>query len=258
MNSNLEHRIRKEKQKQWLWIAMSALLVVLFASYQLYTQAIPYLAQKIAVAIPQPVYQAVDKHTLTTLDDTELSKTQLSELKQQEISTLFSQLIDNKREAQHVYTLEFRNWEDQANAMALANGTIIITDAMVTLAADQQELSAILLHEIGHIEHNHVMESIVSSSLVFVGLGVILGDVTALSDLLLQGTIIGITQSYSKQAELEADKYASEHLIAQYGDHHAMSAVFQKLATENQDESSWLSTHPSFDERIEKIQSTKP
>ncbi|CAH9053941.1 Beta-barrel assembly-enhancing protease [Pseudoalteromonas holothuriae] len=253
MNSSLETRINAQQQKQWLWIIVSALIVVVFAGYQFYTQSIPYLAEKIAAAIPKSIYQAIDENSLTTLDDSELKSTKLSEAKQQELQLLFDKLVKDKADSEREFKLKFRNWNDQANAMALANGTVVITDAMVNLTTDQQELSAVLLHEIGHVEHNHVMESLVSSSIVYVSLSFLLGDISAVSNIALQGTVVGIHNSYSRQAELEADKYALTKLNALYGSDQAIKSVLTKLEKEHNSEFSWLSTHPSFEERIDKI-----
>ncbi|KAF7764840.1 hypothetical protein PCIT_b0925 [Pseudoalteromonas citrea] len=258
MNSSLESRVKKNKQTQRLWILTTTLIVTLFAGYQFYTQSIPYLAEKIATAIPEPIYRIVDESSLDALDESEFSGSQLDENKQKEVQTLFLQLIESEQTSQRQFTLALRHWQGQANAMALANGSIIITDAMVNLAADTQELSAILLHEVGHVKHNHVMESIVSSSIVFVGLSVVFGDISALSDIILQGTMTGVSQSYSRQAELEADKYAAQQLTALYGSHEAMTEIFTKLEKQHQDGPSWLSTHPSFNERIEEISKNTP
>ncbi|RJE76964.1 peptidase M48 [Pseudoalteromonas sp. MSK9-3] len=257
MNSSLESRVQKDKQKQRVWMITSTLVVTLFAGYQFYTQSIPYLAEKIATAIPEPIYRIVDESSLEALDESEFSHSQLDVNKQKEVQTLFLQLVENEKAAHRQFTLALRHWQGQANAMALANGSVIITDAMVNLTANPQELSAILLHEIGHVKHNHVMESIVSSSIVFAGLSVIFGDISALSDMILQGTMTGVTQSYSRHAELEADRYAAQQLTALYGSHEAMTEIFKKLNKQHPDGPSWLSTHPSFGERIEKLTKSK-
>ncbi|OCQ23844.1 peptidase M48 [Pseudoalteromonas luteoviolacea] len=254
MNS-IESRVKAQQQKQLLWICSTALLIMALAGYKFYTHGLPYLSEKIAAAIPASIYTTVDKNTLESLDDSEFEQSQLSETKQQALRSLFLSLLNEETTSERQFKLEFRNWDGKANAMALADGTIVITDAMVNLASEQQELSAVLLHELGHVEHNHVMESIVSSSIVFAGLTLTLGDVSALADVILQGAVVSINQSYSRQAELEADHYASEQLIALYGNAQAMQSILAKLAEEYPDETSWLSTHPSFEDRIKKIES---
>ncbi|WP_244951638.1 M48 family metallopeptidase [Pseudoalteromonas luteoviolacea] len=254
MNS-IESRVKAQQQRLWLWMISTALIIVVIAGYKFYTHGLPYLAEEIADTIPASVYTAVDESTLESLDDSEFEPSQLNEAKQQELRTLFSSLLNKDSTSERQFKLEFRSWGGKANAMALADGTIVITDAMVNLASAQEELSAVLLHELGHVEHNHVMESIVSSSIVFAGLTLILGDVSALADVILQGAVVGINQSYSRQAELEADKYASDQLVALYGNARAMQSVLTKLSEEYPNEMSWLSTHPSFEDRIQQIES---
>ncbi|MCF2859127.1 M48 family metallopeptidase [Pseudoalteromonas sp. SMS1] len=253
MNS-IERRVKSQQQKQWLWIVSTTLILITISGYKLYVHGLPYLAEKIAATIPAPVYTAVDKRTLESLDDAEFEPSQLDTIKQQTLRTLFASL-NNHSESERQFKLEFRRWNGKANAMALADGTIVITDAMVDLANEPEELSAVLLHELGHVEHNHVMESIVSSSLVVAGLTLTIGDISTLSDIILQGAVVGINQSYSRQAELEADHYASQKLVTRYGQAQAMECILAKLAEAYPNEVSWLSTHPSFEERIAKIDS---
>ncbi|PCK33072.1 M48 family metallopeptidase [Pseudoalteromonas piscicida] len=253
MSSKIHSKIRQSKQTQWLWIIAATVVVVLFSGYQFYTKGVPFLAEEISASLPKQIYQVIDEGSLDELDNSEFSESNLSEIKQQEIRALFVSLLGADTHAERDFKLEFRQWKDRPNAMALTNGTIVITDSMVKLATTQPELSAVLLHEIGHVEHNHVMESLVSSSIVFVSLSVVLGDISALSDIMMQGAILGINQSYSQQAELEADRYAHQALTKLYGNGSAMVTIFEKLASETDEPHSWLSSHPSFEQRIEKI-----
>ncbi|WP_017217624.1 M48 family metallopeptidase [Pseudoalteromonas sp. NJ631] len=253
MSSKIHNRIKQSKETQWLWIIAATVVVVLFSGYQFYTKGVPYFAEEISASLPKQIYQIIDEGSLNELDNSEFSESKLSEIKQQETRALFVSLLGANASSEREFKLELRQWKDKANAMALANGSIVITDNMVELASTQQELSAVLLHEIGHVEHNHVMESLVSSSIVFVSSSVVLGDISALSDLMMQGAMLGINQNYSQHAELEADLYAHNKLITLYGNSIAMISIFEKLAKESDEQHSWLSTHPSFEQRIEQL-----
>jgi Zn-dependent protease with chaperone function len=48
------------------------------------------------------------------------------------------------------------NRNSAANAFALPNGRVVVTDELVELLKnDSDALRAVLLHEIGHVQHHH-------------------------------------------------------------------------------------------------------
>lgn len=256
MSLTIQSRINQSqttKRAQWFLIFAATIIIVLLSGYQFYTKGVPYFSEKISESLPDQIYQVIDESSLQELDNSEFKASQLSLSEQEEIRALFKSLLKEGTHGNRDYKLEFRQWGGKANAMALANGTIIITDSMVTLSENPQELSAVILHEIGHVRHNHVMESLVGSSIVFVSLTIVFGDVSAVSDIMMQGAILGLNQGYSQQAEFEADFYANEKMNEMYGDNSGMISIFEKLAAETDDQHSWLSSHPSFEKRIEKI-----
>ena len=64
-----------------------------------------------------------------------------------------------------------------ANAFALPDGTIVVTDALVHLAENDEELLAVLAHEIGHVVHHHALRSVMQNSAVALLLAFALGVV---------------------------------------------------------------------------------
>ena len=50
------------------------------------------------------------------------------------------------------------------NAFALPGGTIIFTDEMIMLSEHDDELLAVLIHEIGHVVHRNGMRTIIQDS----------------------------------------------------------------------------------------------
>jgi len=251
----MKHQITdlSPEQKNWLWIGFSVLLLTSLATYKFLHSGVPYFSTSIANALPPSIYQSLDKSTLVSLDDSQFEPSTLTPEQKESVSELFNSLIQNDADQNKNYQLKFRQWQEQPNAMALANGTIIITDSMYKLADNDIQLASILLHEIGHVEHNHVMENLIGSSIITVSFSLLFGDISVLADILLQGTILGINQSYSKEAELEADAYAAKHLNNLYGSTDAMALIFEKLEKQAPSNNTWLSSHPEFSERIKEI-----
>ncbi len=87
------------------------------------------------------------------------------------------------------------------NAVTLPGGRIVIFDGLIAAAKSPDEVAGVIGHEIGHVRHHDVMESLLRQ----VGLSVLLGG--------LEGHVGGYTNAvlataYSRGAEARADGYA--------------------------------------------------
>ena len=87
------------------------------------------------------------------------------------------------------------------NAVTLPGGHILIFDGLLQQAGSPDELAGVIGHELGHVEHRDVIESLLRQ----LGLSVLLGG--------LDGNIGGYTNAlvssaYSRDAESRADQYA--------------------------------------------------
>lgn len=87
------------------------------------------------------------------------------------------------------------------NAVTLPGGHIVIFDGLLRKAVSGDEVAGVLAHEIGHVKHRDVMESLLRQ----LGLSVLLGG--------LDGQVGGYTNAllssaYSRDAEARADDYA--------------------------------------------------
>jgi len=94
------------------------------------------------------------------------------------------------------------------NAFALPSGTIVFTDEMIQISEHNDELLAVLTHEIGHIVHRHGMRSLFQDSILGFVLMSITGDVSGSSELFLGLPVMLTELAYSRSFEREADEYA--------------------------------------------------
>jgi Zn-dependent protease with chaperone function len=156
-----------------------------------------------------------------------------------------------------------------ANAQALADGTIIVTDQMVRLVLDRDgrlatageaQLLGVIAHEVGHIERHHIVRTLMSSSLSSALSAIMFGDFSAAA----AGLPAVLTQmQYSRNMELEADDYAAEVLRRNGLSPAYFADILQALERRYPTTSSiprwlshslnYLSTHPATDERIARL-----
>jgi len=90
------------------------------------------------------------------------------------------------------------------NAVALPGGRILIFRGLIDEAESPDEVAGVLAHEIGHVEHRHVMVALLRRF----GIGLLIGSGGTGAE---YGQAL-IESRYSRAAESEADAYSIEHL----------------------------------------------
>ena len=137
----------------------------------------------------------------------------LSDERQNDLQNKFSNLLPDSKEGLE-YSLVFRQGGlIGANAFALPDGTIVMTDELVELAHYDDEIVSILLHEIGHIVHRHSLRQIISHSGLAVLTVMMTGDVVSAGTLMLSLPNILMKSSFSREHETEADEYSRKEML---------------------------------------------
>jgi Zn-dependent protease with chaperone function len=185
---------------------------------------IPIAAKRIAYAVPQPVQNSMSEGTLELLDSLYLSPSELSR-EQARVLALASDAIEGVGITS--YAVELRTGIGP-NAMALPDGTIVITDDIVELCANDNELLAILYHEIGHLQNRHLLRRVLQSSFVSLGLILMSGNVETIDSLIALPTFY-LDMSYTRGFEIEADRYALQSLKDRGLGVDNFSAIMNKL-----------------------------
>jgi predicted Zn-dependent protease len=230
---------------------------VFLLSGLVYRYALPVLVE-VAVAVTPPVVpHLMSVSTLETLDRTVLDETKLDEAKQKAISDGFARIAANSSRGPAAYTLNFREGGAIGpNAFALPDGTLIITDELVELAdGDTEMLVGVLAHEIGHVELEHSLRQIYRAAGMTGLIMLIAGDVgDSIEDLLVQGGGL-LALSYSRDAEVAADRHSVELMQKAGYDPTAIARFFAIIETKLGDKSATniLSTHPGTPERKQAI-----
>jgi Zn-dependent protease with chaperone function len=173
----------------------------------------PWASTKIAYSLPMPVTEMISRQTLELLDKLVLEDSALPPSRQQSIREHFEDALLPRQRGEFAYRLHFRSMQEVPNAFALPAGDIIVTDRLVELAASQQEIDAVLLHEIGHVEHRHGLRQLLHSSFITIAIIMISGDVTAVNNLAIALPAFLLENHYSRQHESDADRFAFDHMM---------------------------------------------
>lgn len=238
--------------------ALIAIVVTLFSGLAFFRWGIPALAEEVAMRVPFSVEHSMGRQALLVFDKLGLVETStLAMSRQQELRQLFNQLTKGLQHAGS-YRLEFRlGSEIGANAFALPGGIIVMTDELVNLAKNDNELLAVLAHELGHQEYRHVMRRVLQSSAIVVIVAAVTGDVSAMSSVTIAVPTVLIESGYSRQLEAEADSFAFD-LLKKYGLSPVLFANIMERLSKNMPEFDgvlqYTQSHPATSERIRTAQ----
>ncbi len=145
------------------------------------------------------------------------------------------------------------------NAFALPGGIVIVTKGLFDLLETEDELAAVLGHEIAHVQRKHHFNVVKQQKLVGSMSSVVSSEV-AKDNALIAGYVSRATEimarGLDKSAEYEADRDGVV-LAARAGyDSSAMFTVLEKLAAgvgSGKDAALLYSTHPSPEERLSSL-----
>ena len=159
---------------------------------------------------------------------------------------------------------------DSANAFALPGGKVGVNTGLFRVAANQDQLAAVVGHEIGHViarhsnerlSHNALAEA--GSSLIgaYVGRNASAEQVKQVVALLGAGTQVGILLPYSRLHESEADQIGQE-LMAKAGfDPREAAHLWENMIKANGGNTSstrLLSSHPDSATRAKALAEHAP
>lgn len=151
--------------------------------------------------------------------------------------------------------------EDQANAFALPGGKIGVYNGLFDTAVNQDQLAAVMAHEVGHVLANHSNERASQSAIRNVGVAAaqILGVSDTTMQILNTGTQLGLFLPFNRTQESEADSIGIM-LMANAGFDPASSITLWENMTVGAGPRppEILSTHPSPSSRIEELESRLP
>ncbi len=240
-------------ENSYRYALLSVICVALFIWWGI-NYGLPSAARQVAFVLPVSVNEEVSKHTLSTLDKYLFKPSTLSTERKEKLTRDFETLIASRDDGFN-YQLHFRDGGAVGpNAFALPDGSVIFTDQIIKLAGDDEELIAVMSHEIGHVNMRHGLRRALQSSALPLLIIVITGDMSTASSVLAALPTILVESQYSQAFELEADAFAKDLLIQHEHDPMSLARLLEKLSSEHEEGTNdWFSSHPPTPERIEKL-----
>lgn len=161
------------------------------------------------------------------------------------------------------------NWEvvvfasPQINAFALPGGKIGVYEGMFDVFGNEDQLAAIVGHEIGHLDAEHAQKRMSAQVAKSAGLRILawvlnMGDVQYANEIaaaLGLGVEVGLLLPYSRDQELEADRLGLETMaLAEYDPRQAVDLWQRMQAAQGDRGPEFLATHPTPRSRIREIE----
>ncbi|OYW31969.1 MAG: hypothetical protein B7Z51_04220 [Methyloversatilis sp. 12-65-5] len=237
------------------------LSVLLLSVWLIMQYGLPWGARVAAPLVPDSVLTVLSARTLEWLDQVLTRPTALPPARQQALREALSSVasVDGQPIA---HTLLFRSGGQLgANAFALPDGTLIVTDELVVLAGADAPVLAVLTHELGHVQQRHGVRMLLQGSATALFMAWYLGDV---SSLLATAPTALVQAGYSRDMEREADDFAVKLLRARGQSAELLAGMLEKLAAAHGDSqvsrprpTGWLSSHPDTAERVMRLRSTE-
>lgn len=141
----------------------------------------------------------------------------------------------------------------EVNAFALPDKNIVVFSGLIEASKNEEELAAVLCHELAHIELNHIMKKLVSEF----GLSVLISLSTGTDPTVIhESARLLSSTAYDRTLEKDADYKAIDFLVKAKIKPEPFADFLYKLSLTQPKEMeglSWISTHPSIKERAEYI-----
>lgn len=238
--------------------ALLSLVAVVVGSIAFVKLGLPAIADFAAFKTPMPVERSMGKEGLRLLDRLMFKPTRLPPARQSALRDRFEamtqELYTRDVERSPDYRLEFRHADGMgANALALPSGIIILTDDLVRIAQHDDEIMAVIAHEVGHVERRHGLRSLYRSAGVAALAAAVVGDVSQIAGLASFLPQL-VEAGYSRDFEREADVYAKRWLRSKGIPERRFDDLLCRMIAEHGGDDGdgvlrYLASHPSGEER---------
>jgi Zn-dependent protease with chaperone function/tetratricopeptide (TPR) repeat protein len=240
--------------------AVISIGLVLATLWVLLDRVLPAAIEQIAARIPVEAEAALGRETLAGMEKYLLKPSELPPKRKEALAAKFNAMA-RAADPPVPHRLEFRaSPVIGANAFALPSGIIVMTDELVRRARNDQEVLAVLAHELGHVHHRHTMRSLLEASATALIIAAVTGDIASTTSLAAAAPTVLLQTKYSRDNEREADSYAIALMRKTGIEPHHFAAILARLEDDDERRGGipgFLLSHPPTEER-EKLAGGRP
>ena len=150
------------------------------------------------------------------------------------ISDRLLEQLDSSEFNHHIWVVDV----DEINAFTLPGGYIIVNQGLIKFSEHPEEVAGVIAHELGHVEHRHVVSRLIKElgvAILFTAVGG--GDAVLLNEV----GRTAMSTAFDRRQEEEADEFAGDLLEKAKLDPRVLATFFRRLKNE----------HGFYDERVE-------
>ena len=200
-------------ESNWKLIG-TAILVTMIIGWVTFRVGIPAASKLIANLIPPSVLSSIGEQTFAGINRIGLRRSELPQARRDAIVRVFATMVAESDLTGDDCRLEFRSADKTfgPNAFALPPCLIVMTDELVSVASHDDEIIAVLAHELGHIKHRHSLRRIVQDAFLAFILMMMTGDTTQVSATIATLPLVFLELGYARNFEREADRFAHAYM----------------------------------------------
>lgn len=241
INNKLDTYLHKSVKKS---IIILALTIICFSA-GMYLYVIPSIAVSFAKNLPKKGVITFGNYVFNTLSH----QLEINEHRSEKLQDFVNALNLGSEFTIKAYVSE----SEELNAFALSGGTFVIYTGLLDKIESEHQLSALIGHEVSHIENRHVLKNVTRNLSGALFLSIIFGDVNAITSIISENAHLFSQLSFTRGLEKEADIFGLEIMRENNLDLEGMPQLFEILNNQDNqiDVPSFLNSHPMLDDRIE-------
>lgn len=233
--------------------AVIAVALVVALLWLLLDRGVPAAVNPIVEYVPVETEATLGNETLQALDRSLMRPSNLPVSRQSALRERFYAIVHRQGGAPE-YRVLFRSSPVLGpNAFALPSGIIVMTDELVHLAQKDDEIVGVLAHELGHVKRRHAMRSLLEGSITALVIAGVTGDIASATSLAAAAPAVLLQNKYSRNNELEADRYAIDLMRRGGIDPRDFAALLTRMENAEAPRGAgippFLSSHPTTAER---------
>lgn len=150
----------------------------------------------------------------------------------------------------------------EVNAFVLPGGKVGFFRGLMESAASDDEIAAVVGHEVAHVTARHAAERMSQQVALQVGVSLAAAALSeeygqnadAIAGALGAGVLYGVVLPYSRMQELEADRLGVSLMRGAGFDPGGALSFWRRMANDGQQAIEWMSTHPADARRLQSLE----